>query len=48
MTPWIRFEDEVSGKKELQETYVGLADAHKGARALIGKILRMGIYWPDI
>nr|KAJ0209871.1 hypothetical protein LSAT_V11C400159220 [Lactuca sativa] len=45
-TPWLRCVDEAKGKEALREAHAGQADAHEGARALTGKVLRMGIYWP--
>lgn len=45
-TPWWRCIDDVKGMEALQEAHVRQAGAHKGVRALTGKVLRMGIYWP--
>lgn len=44
MNPWLKCMDKTSGKKALQQTHAGPNGAHEGERALIGKILRMGIY----
>ena len=32
----------------LQEAHAGQVGAYEGARALTGKVLRMGVYWPTI
>ena len=32
----------------MAEVHAGEAGAHEGARALTGKVLRMGIYWPNV
>lgn len=37
MSPWLKCVEEAKGKETLQETQVGSAGAHKGARALTGK-----------
>lgn len=47
-TPWLKCIHNESGKKVLQEAHAGLDGAHEGVRALTSKILRMGLYWPDI
>lgn len=48
MTPWLRCVGKTCNKKALQETHVGPAGAHEGAMALIGKIIKMRIYYLDI
>lgn len=48
MMPWLRCVDKESGKNMLHQTHASTSGAHKEARDLKGKILRMGIYWPDI
>nr|KAJ0188511.1 hypothetical protein LSAT_V11C900490480 [Lactuca sativa] len=39
---------EEEGQTFLEESHSGDAVAHEGARALIGKILCVGVYWPDV
>lgn len=46
--PWYGCIDRELGKQALQEAHVGPIGAYKGAIALTGKILRMGICWLDI
>ncbi|KAI3739893.1 hypothetical protein L2E82_30305 [Cichorium intybus] len=48
LTPWLKCITKEEGRCALNEIHSGLAGAHEGARALTGKILRMGFYWPDI
>lgn len=43
MKPWIKCVEEAKGKEALQEAHVSPTGAHEGARALAGKIHRMGI-----
>lgn len=45
---WLKCVMQKEGMSILQETHVGEAGAHKGARSPAGKIFRLGIYWPDI
>lgn len=40
--------DRTCSEKALQEAHAGLAGVQEGTRAFIGKILRMGVYWPSI
>nr|KAJ0187561.1 hypothetical protein LSAT_V11C900487230 [Lactuca sativa] len=46
--PWLKCIDDTAGKLALKEAHAGSARAHDGARALTGKVLRMGLYWPEI
>ena len=46
--PWLKCIDTESGKRALKEVHAGSIGAHEGARALTGKILCMGLYWPYI
>lgn len=48
MTPWLKCIDEAKGKDPLLEMHAGPTGAHEGERALMGKILQMGISWPSI
>lgn len=45
-TPWLRCVGEAKGIEALQEAHAGQEGAHECTRALTGKVLRMGIYWP--
>nr|KAJ0195164.1 hypothetical protein LSAT_V11C700370690 [Lactuca sativa] len=47
-TPWLKCVDQAKGMEALQEAHAGQEGAHEGARALTGKVLRMGIYWPTV
>ncbi|XP_023737239.2 uncharacterized protein LOC111885192 [Lactuca sativa] len=47
-SPWLKCVDQAKGVEILQEAHSGQVGAHEGARALMGKVLRMGIYWPTI
>ncbi|XP_023739861.1 uncharacterized protein LOC111887961 [Lactuca sativa] len=46
--PWIKCVDQAKGKEMLQEAHSSQVSAHEVARALTGKVLRMGVYWPTI
>lgn len=47
-SPWVKCVEETRGRDSLQEAHTDLAGAHEGERALAGKILRMGDYWPTV
>jgi len=47
LTPWLKCISQAQGRAVLEDVHEGEVGAHEGARALIGKILRMGMYWPD-
>ncbi|XP_023768988.1 uncharacterized protein LOC111917544 [Lactuca sativa] len=46
--PWLKCADQAKGEDILQEAHSGQVGADEGARALTGKVLRMGVYWPTI
>ncbi|XP_023748530.1 uncharacterized protein LOC111896779 [Lactuca sativa] len=46
--PWLKCVDQAKWREILQEAHAGQVGAHEGARALTGKVLRMGVYWPTI
>ena len=48
LVPWLKCVSVEEGERIMSEVHAGEAGAHEGARALTGKILRMGIYWPNI
>ncbi|KAI3780027.1 hypothetical protein L2E82_09872 [Cichorium intybus] len=48
LVPWLKCITSREGQELLQEAHAGDAGAHEGARALTGRILRMGVYWPEI
>ncbi|XP_023746717.1 uncharacterized protein LOC111894856 [Lactuca sativa] len=47
-SPWLKCVDQAKGGEILQEAHSGQVGAHEGAKALTGKVLRMGVYWPTI
>ncbi|KAL7589956.1 hypothetical protein Lser_V15G41281 [Lactuca serriola] len=47
-SPWLKCLDQAKGREILKEAHLGQVGAHEGARALTGKVLRMGVYWPTI
>lgn len=48
LAPWIRCISHKEGQVLLEESHSGEVGAHKGARALMGKILRLGVYGPNV
>ncbi|KAI3523816.1 hypothetical protein L1887_02241 [Cichorium endivia] len=48
LEPWLKCITAEEGKSVLEEIHAGEAGAHEGARALTGKTLRAGVYWPEI
>ena len=48
LTPWLKCITAKDGVRLLEEVHGGESGSHEGARALTGKIIRMGIYWPDM
>ncbi|KAI3739905.1 hypothetical protein L2E82_30317 [Cichorium intybus] len=48
LEPWLKCITGEEGKILPEEIHAGKAGAHEGARALTGKTLRAGVYWPQI
>jgi ribonuclease HI len=46
--PWLRFITSEKGLELLKEIHSGFCGAHIGSRALAGKTIRQGFYWPTI
>lgn len=48
LTPWLKCIANTEGKFLLEERYMGKVRTHKRAHAIIGKIICIRVYWPDI
>nr|KAJ0200220.1 hypothetical protein LSAT_V11C600300410 [Lactuca sativa] len=48
LSPWLKCIYKVEGQTFLEESHFGDVTAHEGARTLMGKILHLGVYWPDV
>lgn len=46
-TPWLHYVDYETGKDLLNEIHSGFCGTHIGSRALAGKAIRQGFYWPS-
>lgn len=48
LIPWLKCISCTERHTLLEESHAGEGGAHEGARALTGKILRLGLYWTDV
>lgn len=48
LAPWLRCISHEEGQVLLKESHSGKVGKHEGAWALTGKILCLGIYWPNL
>jgi hypothetical protein len=46
--PWLRCITSEKGLELLKEIHSGFCGAHMGTRALAGKAIKQGFYWPTI
>jgi hypothetical protein len=46
--PWLRCITSEKGLELLKEIHSGFCGAHVGTRALAGKAIKQGFYWPTI
>jgi hypothetical protein len=46
--PWLRCITSEKGQELLKEIHSGFCGAHIGTRALAGKAIKQGFYWPTI
>jgi ribonuclease HI len=46
--PWLRCITSEKGVELLKEIHSGICSAHIGTRALVGKAIKQGFYWPTI
>lgn len=46
--PYLKCIEEDEAKYILEEVYEGICDDHTSPRSLIGKIIRIGYFWPTM